>query len=385
MSGPARRRGAPSAPRVSRDRTASIGGRPRTPSSSRAPRSSSSMASAPRRPEPARGGWPRRRAPRRGARRARRGPRARTGVAPEPDDAARRPVGAIGSTSRPRSSRSRAGKVVEHRLGRGPNRVLATEPERARRRRSLLCGETRGVELQRDRTAEPPASPDRLAGSAAASDGDDRQAGPGEEVEALAPPDTRPAVSGVPDAGSRTDAIALEPVATSIRGQRRPRRLATDRFGQRRARRPSQRATTRSRGTPRGPAQQRRPAALLVEHGLGLGRRLARGQRDVYGQDRRSVAVAARSWRVTSFAVATSDGSERYGKSWTRTSTSYAPDAAIASKHTRRTPSAGVVGSPWVERVADVAHRRQLRPGSLARASPGSVAGRRRSAARGRR
>ncbi len=35
---------------------------------------------------------------------------------------------------------------------------------------------------------------------------------------------------------------------------------------------------------------------------------------------------------MTSLAVATSDGSERYGKSWTITSASYAPDAAIASK-----------------------------------------------------
>ena len=35
---------------------------------------------------------------------------------------------------------------------------------------------------------------------------------------------------------------------------------------------------------------------------------------------------------MTSFAVLTSEGSERYGKSWTMASTSYAPLAASARK-----------------------------------------------------
>ena len=69
-------------------------------------------------------------------------------------------------------------------------------------------------------------------------------------------------------------------------------------------------------------AQERRATADGVEQRLGLGRRLARGQRDVDREKARPLGGRREESAATSFAVLTSDGSDRYGKSWTRTRTS---------------------------------------------------------------
>ena len=97
------------------------------------------------------------------------------------------------------------------------------------------------------------------------------------------------------------------------------------------------------RGLPagdRGDRPERLDRAAEHGHAAGraqgvddLGRRLAGGERH---EDRQEVRPIARSpggaAPTTSSAVSTSDGSERYGKSWTRASTSYAPEPANARK-----------------------------------------------------
>ena len=245
------------------------------------------------------------------------------------------------------------------------DRVVAVEARGATPPRSLLWASPSASSLSATRAAERAAPPRRRRrhrarrrASVTAQPGGARAA-PGSRARtacARAAAPARPATRRLASApyDVRSAASAGQPARHGPAVRRRPR-LVT----------PSQRATDAIAAERLdGPAQQRRAAALLVEQRLGLGRRLARGQRHVDRQDRRAVAGRRRAaGGVTSFAVATSDGSDRYGKSWTS-------DEDVVGARRRHRLEAGAVGgrrvgrAPRVERVADVAHRRQRARGS---------------------
>ena len=223
----------------------------------------------------------------------------------------------IGSTSRPRTVRPRRRRRLEQRQRGAVDGVVAAQPEGDAADVGLV-GEPDGVELERHRPADPPRDGHGGRGighgrSPRSPRSRRRPRAPGSRARTGPPAGGRPAGSGSGRRRTRSGpaASAGQPVRHGPRSIRarmaclpagdlgdRPERL--ERAAQERgAATVGRRAAPSSRAAARPRSATRRPA------GSRGGPRSRRGAPP-----------------VTSLAVATSDGSERYGKSWTRTRTS---------------------------------------------------------------
>ena len=234
------------------------------------------------------------------------------------------PASAIGSTRSPRTARPWARAVARRS---SPAALTDASPASPRPDQAevALVRQSDRVDLERDGpSAERSGGLDRGGGVRHGRGLGHRQAGLAQQRQALAPPRARgEGRSARPGrAPAAADPSELEPVRRPIRGQRRPTRPPwppVEPTGPRAL--PARDRRDRGEGLERA-AQQRGAISPLVEHGLRLRWRLP-GRQDTYtGRMCGRSRVAARSWRVTSFAVATSAGIDLYGKSCTSTRTS---------------------------------------------------------------
>ena len=208
----------------------------------------------------------------------------------------------------------------QQRLGRGMDRGVADEVRAATAPMSLLCARSPASSLRA--TACPPSG--RAAATAASASGT-AMAGvtaipAARSIEALALGQRRGRTAS--RSRPRDRSVGDRAVRAPIGRERRPRRPPRPAVA-RASCRASQRATEAiALNASTAPRRSGAPSPCSSSIAFVSGVRLARGQRDVDRQDARAVAGRVSSGHVTSCAVATSAGIERYGKSWTSTSTS---------------------------------------------------------------
>ena len=295
---------------------------PRTPSRSRA-RAVRPASPARSRGRPGRAGSRRRRAPRRGCRRARRataGPN--SGVPPQPDDELHAGRGHR-LDEEARGRRGRAGAAISTRRAAAAGSPRRRPGPGGRRPSSLLWARSAASSLSATGPADrrgPPRRPRRhrrpriarVTGSPASA----RNA-------RLSRSERVRVVRVVADACPRAVSSCPNDVRSAASAGHSARRGPTVRAGSSLVRPlPARDRGDRAEGLDRA-AQHRGAVAVLVEQRLDLRRVLARRERHVDRQDRRAGrASRPAAARVTSWAVSTSDGRTRYGKSWTSARTS---------------------------------------------------------------
>ena len=173
--------------------------------------------------------------------------------------------------------------------GSGPDLLVADEAD-ADEPEVALVDQPDGIELERH--GVPGERPGRLGRGVRVGHRDDRgdrDARGAQQVQALPLRECTRAGAHRRRRGSRPSPVRCR--TTSDRRRATATSPATGRHRSRRARRRSQRAAAAMAvNASDGAAQQRRSSTLPVEEGLGLGRRFARGQRHVHGQDVRPVA-----------------------------------------------------------------------------------------------